>query len=298
MTTPTHAPLQNPMPSSSFLQQLLEEINGSDTPTVLRNRDSPTGTHHARPSPQEDRRASSVWVGGSSVAQDARKKLRAADETRMRRTSVSGHDGTPDVARPILHIETPFFDALSSSSCKSPPSFGPSNPQLSAQVKIAVNGSVAPPAVFDMESLIHDRPDGGQASSGFPMYTMQPSVHRHVTRTGSPLIFCDVDSDLSSSPSPTEPPTSAISTVLTDTTTASDEPPRTSSSSGSHTRVSGLTSTKRHANADHSRETSKEPNYISRDVVEEITDKDGTLDPRSFRSRTSHAPFSLEECWR
>jgi hypothetical protein len=243
MTTPTHepigTPLQNHMPSSSFLQQLLEEINGSAIPTVLRAPGPSTSTSQVRPSSQEKRRASSVWVGGSSVAQDARKKLREADEARLHRTSVSGHDGTPDVARPTLRIETPFFNALTSSSSTSSPNLDPLEPSFPAHMRITATEHAAPLAMSDMASSIRDGlVGGGQASPVFPTHTIQPSVHRHVTRTGSPLIFCDADLDLSATPSPTEPPTSATSATMTDATTTSDGPQRTSSSSSSHTRVS------------------------------------------------------------
>lgn len=64
------------VPSSSYLQQLLEEIQGAATPTVLRDRPSPPSPPSATPS----RRSSSVWIGGASIARDARDKLRAADQ--------------------------------------------------------------------------------------------------------------------------------------------------------------------------------------------------------------------------
>ncbi|KAF2825421.1 hypothetical protein CC86DRAFT_294791, partial [Ophiobolus disseminans] len=64
MTTPTRhpsgVPLHNLVPSGSFLQQLLEEINGSGTPTVLRNRPATQDTPRAQPNSAGSRRTSSV----------------------------------------------------------------------------------------------------------------------------------------------------------------------------------------------------------------------------------------------
>lgn len=90
------APDTNTGPSRSVLQQLLEEINGPDNPTAPRHTRNFQGT----PKPI---RSTSAWVAGSSIAQDARAKLRAADEARQRKLSVNSTDGTPvDQAPPSL----------------------------------------------------------------------------------------------------------------------------------------------------------------------------------------------------
>ena len=75
----------NSGPSRSVLQKLLEEINGSETPTAPRDVDTPQVT----PRPRSD----SVWVAGGSMAEDARCKLRAADEARQRKLAENNTNG-------------------------------------------------------------------------------------------------------------------------------------------------------------------------------------------------------------
>lgn len=109
MSTPSHplssAPLANAGPPRTVLQKLLEEIHGSATPTVLRD----LGTSHASPKHhcESTARPPSVWIGGAPVAQDARKKLWAADEARLRKTSQHSIDGATD-GRPLLSSQRPL----------------------------------------------------------------------------------------------------------------------------------------------------------------------------------------------
>jgi hypothetical protein len=237
MTTPTRQPigepLQNLAPSASFLQQLLQEINGSGTPTALREPPSSQGTPRTSTSSNESRRASLVWSGGASIAQEARKQLRASDEARLHRTSVVVRDGSPNVPRATLALYTPCFDSSSSSgqnsSSVSPDDahvLGVANyPVITQRTSSEVSG--APQSKTAMGDL---RPGASAFDAQLPFADV-------ISRTTSPLIFCDIDSDISATPSPTEPPTSALSTAPTDATSLSQGRPRTPSTSGSRSRM-------------------------------------------------------------
>lgn len=93
--SPSDAHMATNGPSRSVLQQLLEEINGYDAPTEYQKPPSSQGT------PKSTSRSSSVWVAGSSNAQEARAKLRAADEARQRRMSTPTVGTTADSQEPL-----------------------------------------------------------------------------------------------------------------------------------------------------------------------------------------------------
>ena len=219
MTTPNRrpsgVPLHNLAPSGSFLQQLLEEISGSGTPAVLRNRATPQGTLRRQPVSNASRRSSSAWVGGTSIAEDARQKLRAADEARLRTIPVSGNDGAPETTRPTLRLHIPQFNApvVPQDTRSSTPSPGDPCLPLTAFREKFTHGA------GDAET------DRSRPSAGLRLTipTTQPSLgFSEATGLASPLIICDVDSDSPNTISPSEPPTSAISGTLTDATTVSD----------------------------------------------------------------------------
>ncbi|KAF2798780.1 hypothetical protein K505DRAFT_357163 [Melanomma pulvis-pyrius CBS 109.77] len=89
------APEANTGPSRSVLQQLLEEINAPDNPTALQHTRDSQGT------PKPTSRFTSAWVAGSSIAQDARAKLRAADEARQWKLSMNSTYGMPADQAPL-----------------------------------------------------------------------------------------------------------------------------------------------------------------------------------------------------
>lgn len=98
-------------PSSTILRQLLEEIDSPDklsrslrTQSVVSSRrDSPSRTgSNSRPQFAKP----SIWVGGSSAAEDARRKLRALDEARLRRQSES-IAGSGKESKPLTNQRTP-----------------------------------------------------------------------------------------------------------------------------------------------------------------------------------------------
>jgi hypothetical protein len=176
MTTPTRRPSLRSSnsngPSGSILRQLLDEINGTTTPT---RRDTTSTTPRSLPSSRGSRsaRTASIWVGGTDVAQDAREKLRAADEARHKKTS--RREDRDDV-RPTLN---------------------------NLRLQIPSSRFITQPANTDND----------------------------IARANSPLMF--VDSDISSTPSPSEEaPSSAVTVSSTDATTVSSygslcaDPPR------------------------------------------------------------------------
>jgi len=96
-------------PSRSVLQKLLEEIDNDDTPPALTRVGSLSyGPSRAGSLDLPRHEAPSIWVGGNSDAEDARRKLRALDEARQRRRSSVAHSSVPMSAKPDdEHTSTP-----------------------------------------------------------------------------------------------------------------------------------------------------------------------------------------------
>lgn len=88
-------PLTDAGPPRSVLQQLLEEINGPDSPPTT-PRPTPPHTYTLK----SVSRTASVWSGGGSIAQDARAKLRIMDEARQQKVSSSSTDFTSEDPAP------------------------------------------------------------------------------------------------------------------------------------------------------------------------------------------------------
>lgn len=214
----------NAGPSRTLLQQLLEEINGAPTPRRAPNEStshSPSSTHSWSSSHIH---SPSVWVGGSSFAQDARDKLRAADQARRQRSASGDVDGASDLKTPVLRLDTSgsqMQNAASDEAGENPDS-GPH--QTPDPVKY--------PHEY-MQYMMKGSPistTGGPTPSSkehdsTPFHLQAPVLRNDSHQPLSPLIFNDVDFDLSSSPrtettaSPTEAPPSAA-TIFT-----AEEPP-------------------------------------------------------------------------
>jgi len=146
------------------------------------------------------KRPPSVWVHGNTLAQDAREKLRAADEARSRRTNTLGIDGTSSSGSSDSNTSSPVGHDIHGT--------GNDNTLHSANRRATSDAA-----------LPHRRPALGKLkipSSRFIIQSIPCGVPGDVLV--SPLMF--VDSDISSSPSPTDPPTSATST---DATTSSSQ---------------------------------------------------------------------------
>jgi hypothetical protein len=218
MTTPVRRPLGDPLrtsiPSKPFLMQLLDDIKGNSTPTVCGQPISHS-TPTTQPVPVNSTHASSVWVGGDSIAQDARNKLREADETRSRKASVVARNEAPVNPRPTLRLQTSGFDVRSPASGRSTRQ---ASPDRSGGTKRTVVGKASPHTEFDEAARLVDPMMGGLQPPSSVTFNTEPSwIPYDLTQTASPLMFCD--SDMSSSPS-TDEPISAVSTTFTDITDA------------------------------------------------------------------------------
>jgi hypothetical protein len=198
MTTPNGRPslrsCNDDGPSGSFLRQLLDEINGTVTP-ITRRVTTPATPGSLPPSRGTGSgRAGSIWVGGTAVAQDAREKLRAADEARLQKTS--SREGCNEVwAQPPAGTLTSHSHTVPSSPVH--PYYG-------------LNSNAAP-----------SRPRPTLSSLQIPSsrFITQPTMlDNDIARANSPLMF--VDSDISSTPSPSEAPSSAVTVSSSEATTA------------------------------------------------------------------------------
>jgi hypothetical protein len=205
-------------PSRTLLQKLLEEINGAPTPTASRNRSSSIFSQPPRTRP--------VWVGGASIAEDARRKLRAADEARMRHGTSNAMDGTASSGNPVAQMGSSPFHRHSVS--------------VIGHVDTLYNASPPDPVsrphdYLRFMSLSHEysaetRPTAGELHLETSFLDPPVSSDSSVARPLSPLIFSDVDFETGSSysgnsVSPTEAPTSA--------TTITGDHPKTPSDAGS-----------------------------------------------------------------
>ncbi|KAF3039672.1 hypothetical protein E8E11_006265 [Didymella keratinophila] len=104
-------------PSRTLLQQLLEEISGASSTRSGRDDSPPPSPTLSSPSPpssysrsSSQNHSPSVWVGGSILAQDAREKLRAADEARWRKAAACAIDDAPDSHSSRLYLDTSMID--------------------------------------------------------------------------------------------------------------------------------------------------------------------------------------------
>lgn len=158
--------------SNSFLQQILDEINGrgdsdyheTDPLQIHQNSIVGPGKH-----------TSSVWVGGATMPQGARAKSQASDETYLHKTSITIADSGPLSHEPSSkHVAYP---------------------------RLTVGGLRLPSARF---------------------YTYDADSNNTLDKADSPLLFGNIDSDISSTPSPTEAPTSAATAALTEATSVSE----------------------------------------------------------------------------
>jgi len=215
---PRDTPLDNSGPPCSFLRQLLEEINGDDGLVASRRRASSQSTLASWTTMDtSQKRRSSVWVGGEPIAQDARNKLRAADETRLRRASIQGTDGTPAL-RSTPQLASP--QRINGSSAPQRKSTGP------AHIDLNLNelGDKSTPRTILRTTNNAASPCQKLDSSGSYMSCAQPLILPGDTadRAISPLIFCDIDSDVSLTSSDSEPPTSATTEGSTQASTWSN----------------------------------------------------------------------------
>ncbi|KAH7397424.1 hypothetical protein BKA66DRAFT_437984 [Pyrenochaeta sp. MPI-SDFR-AT-0127] len=211
-------------PSSSLLRQLLDEINGRGNPRGIHARDTPQNTPTYSANPHDSRaRTSSVWIGGATIAQDARDKLRAADEARCHKACSHGADGTPDSPGSSSCFLTLGLHCPSSPTSKSKRGFGQSESNMSNFLYEETFQADAHNVKLGSPGVLSQRPRVGGLRLPSLVSNTQPLGHnKDSSTTESPLIFCDVDSNMSSTSSPTEPPTSAVTEASTAGTMVSD----------------------------------------------------------------------------
>ncbi|KAI8931632.1 hypothetical protein NX059_011283 [Plenodomus lindquistii] len=223
MTTPSPRPsdlaLSNTGPSSSFLKQLLNQIKGQDDTAPPQRHVYQRSTPVLRPRPHGSRkRRTSVWVGGASIARDVRDKLRVADEARFPSVSPQGTDGTP-LLGPTPRLVSPQSLTSSSSpgSCVLGTTRSESNLKQSrekATPKSILLGSTSKAAPHS------PRPDLTGLRIPSAQFLVPPNCNIDAPNSPvSPLMFCDIDSDISLTPSDTEPPTSAATEDSTQAST-------------------------------------------------------------------------------
>ncbi|CBX96220.1 hypothetical protein IAQ61_001398 [Plenodomus lingam] len=208
-TTPSPRPsdlsLCNPGPSSSFLKKLLKEINGEDSHASKSSNTSQRTTAVSHPKSYGPR---TVWVGGASMAQDARDKLRVADEARLQRASLQGTDGTPALESPSRVTTSLSLTSSTSSRSSSTDITGMNADEKSLGKQATLRGilrgscnkAASPPQQPNISGL--------RLPSTRFLLPPDGSIDRP-NAPSSPLMFCDIDSDISLTPPDTEPPTSA-----------------------------------------------------------------------------------------
>ncbi|KZM21377.1 hypothetical protein ST47_g7486 [Ascochyta rabiei] len=203
----------NTGPSRTLLQQLLEEISGaSPTPTV-RNGSTSQAPGSTQSWTASQNHSPSAWASGSCIAQDARDKLRAADEAHQRRSVHETADNAPNLQTTMLHLDALALQTQNATSDE----YG-NRPVFTA--------SLTPDPVRHPHDYTQCMTKGNSsstilglspASQGHPNTPFQPyePLFSSPSRPLSPLIFSDVDFESSSlSPqtettiSPTEAPIS------------------------------------------------------------------------------------------
>lgn len=206
-------------PSRTLLQQLLEEINGVSSTRTARNESpsqSPASTYSQSSSQNH---SPSRWVGGSTLAQDARDKLRAADEAHRRKVAANAIDGAPDLQTPMLCLETSRLDIQDTAL-----------PDETGRGAYAGFQRTPDPVRYPHEYMQHMLKGSplstdaglspGMQSRGTNLLHLQaPPLGNTIPPPLSPLIFSDVYFDDSSSLSPqtetTVSPTEALTSAAT-----------------------------------------------------------------------------------
>ena len=208
-------------PSRALLLQLLEDINGAPLTRKVRSESplqSPASTQ-SRSSAQNH--SPSGWVGGSSIAQDARDKLRTADEVRQRRAAANTINSAPGLATPTLRLDTSRLEPQSARANK-----------LKEEPILRFHSTPDPVRCpYDyMQHMMKGSPlsttaglsPAAQDHDNTSLHLQTSPLGSTISQPLSPLIFSDVYFDDSSSlspqtettASPTEAPTSAA-TVYT-----------------------------------------------------------------------------------
>jgi hypothetical protein len=220
----------NAGPSRTLLQQLLEEINGAPTAPTAHNGCTSQSTSRTRSSSQTH--SPSVWVNDTPLAQDARDKLRAADEAHQRTVAVNTIDCAPGMRTPTLRLDTSGFRTQGLTG----DDYG----------KGPVSGiEQTPDPVKYPHDYMHYMMKGSPLSTSFRLSPateghdntrFPPQAHltgNDMSRPLSPLMFSDVDYNDSSCSPQTETTASPIGAPTSAATIYTAEEPLTPSDNGS-----------------------------------------------------------------
>ncbi|KAH6629079.1 hypothetical protein C7974DRAFT_453644 [Boeremia exigua] len=213
----------NTGPSCRVLQQLLEEINRGTSPREVSSKRASRSLTQTRSRSSSQLQSSSVWIGGSALALDAREKLRAADEARRQMTAANTIDGSPDCSTPTQRLDTSRSELHISTAAEHKERRGAElhqsldpvgQPHNYAQHMMESSPLSTPAEVLPAMQRHNNTPSHPQAAP-FGSFNHEPL---------SPLIFSGVFLDDSSSmsslteetASPTEAPTSAATVYTAD----------------------------------------------------------------------------------
>ena len=211
MTTPYRPSDINNGPSGRMLRQLLEEIDGVQSSQAVQ-----LPEHNAGPKSPPVHHTASAWVGGSSLTQDVREKLRAADTARWRRTSVNIVDGVFDPASPALRSESSgpdFQDATVDGRVEGTDAGSDHSPDPVKDPYDHIKHSMQGSPISTTDDLVSS--DGGQKIT--PSYVQASSSSDPVP---SPPMFLDVSLDdfpSSTTDIETSPNETLSSAITTDT---------------------------------------------------------------------------------
>lgn len=98
-------------PSAPELQRRLERLSNYTHGQTIYDESHLESPASVGSWPDSRFQSGSIWVGGNGVAQDARCKLRAADERRRwRKAAADTIDGSPDLSAPALHLDASWLE--------------------------------------------------------------------------------------------------------------------------------------------------------------------------------------------
>ena len=211
----------NTGPPRTLLHQLLEEISRAGPSQTTRNDTVSQSPSSTRSWSSSQTHSPSVWVGGSSIARDARDKLRAADEARLRKVAANAIDGTRDSQTPALRIDTSTLQcqgARRSGLEKGATTMFPSSDLVGYQHDYTQHISQDDPQSVAAVVQGHDNT---------PFRLQESAFCNSVPRPLSPLIFSDVEFDYSFSSPQARSTTSQTEAPESATTIYAAEEPQT-----------------------------------------------------------------------
>ena len=223
MSTPYRPSDSNDGPPGRMLRQLLEEINGVQSSQAVQ-----LPEHDARPNSPPGYHTASVWVGGSSLAQDVREKLRAVDTARWRRTSVNIVDGIYDSASPAMRSESSGPDVQGAAVDGRAEGADAGSEQSPDPVKDPydhIRHAMQSSPIYTTDAST----PSGWGHGTMPSYSQASSPSDPVPQPRSPPMFIDASLDdfFSSTTEVEASPTEALNSAITTDTSAQPQSPGT-----------------------------------------------------------------------